>query len=628
MKHLFTFIVCLMVVCSARATWTITADNTSLTNMLANATDGTNVVILPGTITLLQSIGIGGATDTWGNQSRHVAINLQGSGSNSTHWVSGGHYTWWRQDSSSSNLLTIANIDFIGDASDSTPMIIIGDNPGSAAWHSQFHIYYCQMTNCLNHGFDLGGAGAFGLIDNCLLVDPAGSGGYNPIITHGNAYFSWTNSNSIGTTNEVYIEDCKFINNSGTIGNGFLDQYNGSQTALRHCILDGTTALGAHGYDSQLTSMRTFELYANIFTNQNSSSANIGVSRGGVYECFSNTIWISAGTATAATVAPTLQYYRGANGSYQSGLGYAGYALTNKYKGTATGGSASTLVDVNAAGTYGAGFTGGTIRYADEYDGQWTISIISGTGNGQTLAVINNTATTFTVIGTFSPVPDSTSVYQLQPVLGGSYSIGFQKYKFVNSISGGNNIAYQVLIGANIAATLSNLRDCVNLVAAGAGVTYAAATPAANPDLRALSVDSTAISIIYTNILDGISNSFGVIGYPAAMQSSVLTVQAATNIGVTQFPCYSASNLVHNLDTTLSNVNFGLNFAGDPANGLNYVTNLIVLKRDYYNDTLPAYTPLVYPHPLNNEDAPVTNIVLSGPNAILMGTFRGTIKTQ
>ncbi len=100
--------------------------------------------------------------------------------------------------------------------------------------------------------------------------------------------------------------------------------------------------------------------------------------------------------------------------------------------------------------------------------------------------------------------------------------------------------------------------------------------------------------IILQNILDG-TNAYG---WPAAFQSGVLNVTKYTNSGVVLYPCYSASNIVHNFDGSITNVNFGRNFETDSANGLNYIAKLLVQGRDYFNDTLPPYTLLAYPHPL------------------------------
>lgn len=68
--------------------------------------------------------------------------------------------------------------------------------------------------------------------------------------------------------------------------------------------------------------------------------------------------------------------------------------------GTASGGTANTLVDAGAGWTVNA--------YAD----QW-VCVLSGTGVGSVLQIISNTADTLTVNGSFSENPSGTSVYQV-----------------------------------------------------------------------------------------------------------------------------------------------------------------------------------------------------------------------
>jgi hypothetical protein len=68
--------------------------------------------------------------------------------------------------------------------------------------------------------------------------------------------------------------------------------------------------------------------------------------------------------------------------------------------GKATSGAAGSLTDTGRAWT------------VDAHKGS-TLNITGGTGSGQSLPVASNTATALTVTGSFSPVPDSTSIYTL-----------------------------------------------------------------------------------------------------------------------------------------------------------------------------------------------------------------------
>lgn len=77
--------------------------------------------------------------------------------------------------------------------------------------------------------------------------------------------------------------------------------------------------------------------------------------------------------------------------------------------GTATDGSATTLIDTSMAGYN---------YYADDYFNGWIVTILSGTGKGQTATVtdwVQATSTfTFTALSG-AATPDTTSVYMVQP---------------------------------------------------------------------------------------------------------------------------------------------------------------------------------------------------------------------
>ncbi len=81
--------------------------------------------------------------------------------------------------------------------------------------------------------------------------------------------------------------------------------------------------------------------------------------------------------------------------------------LVKAANGTATSGAAKTLTDSGASWGINA-FAG------------LTVSIISGTGNGQTKSISSNTATVLTVDGNWKTNPDSTSVYEIYTVSGSS----------------------------------------------------------------------------------------------------------------------------------------------------------------------------------------------------------------
>ena len=65
----------------------------------------------------------------------------------------------------------------------------------------------------------------------------------------------------------------------------------------------------------------------------------------------------------------------------------------------------------------------------------FTVRILTGTGNGQTVVIQSNTSTVITVIGTWSTIPDNTSTYEIVAILAngdhitGNLSFGSTKTK-------------------------------------------------------------------------------------------------------------------------------------------------------------------------------------------------------
>lgn len=90
--------------------------------------------------------------------------------------------------------------------------------------------------------------------------------------------------------------------------------------------------------------------------------------------------WTSAGTAPDAT---------------------SEYMIVGFDAGTATSGAASTLTDSTKSWS--------TNRWAN-----YAVRIMSGTGAGQVLPIVSNTATALTIVGAWETAPDNTSVYTIQ----------------------------------------------------------------------------------------------------------------------------------------------------------------------------------------------------------------------
>ena len=86
-------------------------------------------------------------------------------------------------------------------------------------------------------------------------------------------------------------------------------------------------------------------------------------------------------------------------------------AVSSYQDGLATAGASGTLTDSTQAWT--------TNFFANS-----TVSIVSGTGVGQTKTISSNTGTVLTVSGTFSPAPDSTSYYRIDRQYGAAVTTG------------------------------------------------------------------------------------------------------------------------------------------------------------------------------------------------------------
>jgi len=119
----------------------------------------------------------------------------------------------------------------------------------------------------------------------------------------------------------------------------------------------------------------------------------------------------------------------------------------------------------------------GGINTWTEFDGSTRNNFIEGLTTSLMLAGWSLTQKVFSSV---------TGTYGSNPSNGQTVSAGYVTYTFVSALSSAAN---QVLIGANLAATLSNLVAAVNL-APGAGSVYSAATPI-NPIVQASATSTT-----------------------------------------------------------------------------------------------------------------------------------------
>jgi hypothetical protein len=179
-------------------------------------------------------------------------------------------------------------------------MKILGPNSGGPAAFSSNGYNNSGVTGGINYvgGFRItnvtyigGTAGAYfmrvtvyGLIDNCRLT--GGSGNSELIFMNGPTN-AWTLNNTLGTFNNVYIEDCTFD------GQGYVcDANSNAYMVVRFCTINGTIKADGHGVASNTParSVRNIEVYNNTWTSADISGWTAIEMRGGVCRVFNNTI--------------------------------------------------------------------------------------------------------------------------------------------------------------------------------------------------------------------------------------------------------------------------------------------------------------------------------------------------
>lgn len=280
----------------------VPCDFLAISNACATAKEGDTVIIGPGDCYLSNHIIM----------NRGVSFNIKGAGTNLTtlRAVDGLDYPLY-VNVTSKNLVTISDLNCVGNQAQMYGFIMVGRNVGATTFNGPVRITRVQMTNILYRGINMGSGDSYGVIDHCYFVAPT-SYHNQPISFGGNSFASWKNPNPLGTTNVVCVEDCRFeVYTNG--GNGFFDAYDGAQLVWRHNYCSGTSIAGVHGYDSQPTSCRTWEIYNNFFTNGAVNSLTFEL-RGGTGVLFSNVVdkaadfcelayYRSCGVAHAGTVA-------------------------------------------------------------------------------------------------------------------------------------------------------------------------------------------------------------------------------------------------------------------------------------------------------------------------------------
>jgi hypothetical protein len=135
--------------------------------------------------------------------------------------------------------------------------------------------------------------GVSGLIDNCRI---SGATGNTELFFGRGSTDAWQSNNTIGTFNNVFIEDCIFSNN------GYLTDANANaRMVVRFCTVQAAQKVDGHGLASNSMpgstprGFRNMEVYHNTWTYSATSNWTAIEMRGGTFMIFNNTAQGAAG---------------------------------------------------------------------------------------------------------------------------------------------------------------------------------------------------------------------------------------------------------------------------------------------------------------------------------------------
>jgi hypothetical protein len=195
--------------------------------------------------------------------------------------------------------------------------------------------------------------------------------------------------------------------------------------------------------------------------------------------------------------ASIIRYWPGVNYNFTASGGTTTTIVVYLTSGTATSGTASTLADTTKT------------FVVNTYAGK-TLKITGGTGSGQSAVIVSNTATTFTITGTWGVTPDATSTYGV--------SIGWTTNQFaptsygtpwyIYCYAGTNNVGFQKQI-------VSNTDDTITLTGTPAPVPFDSTSqfylgPQAVLDLNGVS----NMQIDHIGVEGIVTSGFGNVAYP------------------------------------------------------------------------------------------------------------------
>ena len=132
----------------------------------------------------------------------------------------------------------------------------------------------------------LNGSGRFyGVIDHCDFYARFNKS-MQGISVFGSADSAFNQTLSLGTDSATYVEDCNFF--YSYTNDGALDAFAGSRYVMRYNTIYNTP-IGHHGYDSQVRSTFSYEVYGNTFISDNGLTNYMFKTRGGTGVVYDNT---------------------------------------------------------------------------------------------------------------------------------------------------------------------------------------------------------------------------------------------------------------------------------------------------------------------------------------------------
>lgn len=156
--------------------------------------------------------------------------------------------------------------------------------PFAAAGSSGWRITDIEFNQTPGKGsYFLYAGGVFGLVDNCTINGAAGN---NELIFTRGPENAWQTDDTIGTAQNVYIEDCTFN------GDGYVCDINSNGKAVvRFCTINGPMKVDGHGKasNSPPRGVRHMEVHHNVWTSTNQGGWLTVEMRGGTGHVFSNT---------------------------------------------------------------------------------------------------------------------------------------------------------------------------------------------------------------------------------------------------------------------------------------------------------------------------------------------------